>query len=249
MDSFHTGGVAASRGGASVDKFVRLKQLLNIPKTLPDAARLAEHDGRVDKIELDKATNGWNIHIGGKLHFSPAQRRPIVAHGEEVKKGQKLTDGNIDPRTLLRLTDINHVQNHLTSELYNTIYKDERVKRRNIETVVRSLTNLTHIKDPGDSEHLTDDLALRTVVEEHNRNLPHGHRHIDHEPVIKGTQQTALDQHEDWMARLNFQRLDQTILEGTAKGWRTNLHGPNPLPAYAHGATFGQGTKKHPHFY
>jgi hypothetical protein len=59
----------------------------------------------------------------------------------------------------------------------------------------------------------------------------------------------ALDQHEDWMARLNFQELNRTLMEGTAKGWKTNLHGTNPIPAYAHGETFGKGTAEKPHLY
>lgn len=114
---------------------------------------------------------------------------------------------------------------------------------------MRSLTNLTKIKDPGHSDYLHGDLALRTVVEEHNRNLPHGHKPVEHTPILRGAQQMALDQHEDWMARLNFQRLRDTILEGTAKGWRSNLHGTSPIPAYAHGAEFGKGTKTKPHNY
>jgi hypothetical protein len=51
------------------------------------------------------------------------------------------------------------------------------------------------------------------------------------------------------MARLNFQRLNKTILEGAAKGWKTDLHGTNPVPAYAFGAEFGKGTKDKPHNY
>lgn len=254
MDSFHTGGVAASRGGASVDKFTRLNDLLEIPKTLRNAAILAKASGKVTKVEKDLATNGWNVHIGEEKHFIPAQRLPTyegqpLKAGIEVRKGEPISDGHIDPRELLGHTDIHTVQNYLANELYNGIYKDERVRRRNIETVVRSLTNYTRIKDPGDSDHLPGDYALRTVVEEHNRNLPHGAKPIIHHPVLKGAQQMALDSHEDWLARLNFQELRNTLLEGTAKGWKTDLHGTNPIPAYAYGAEFGKGTEKKPHNY
>ncbi len=255
-NSFHEGGVAASRGGASVDKFTRLKNLLEIPKTLKNAAILAKTNGPVTKIERDKATNGWNVRVGDEHHFIPAQRLPVytidgeerpLKVGMEVKKGKPISDGHVDPRELLSHTDIHTVQNHLTNELYNNVYKDERVRRRNIETVVRSLTNYTKIKDPGDSDHLPGDFALRTIVEEHNRNLPAGAFPIIHQPIVKGAKQMALESHEDWMARLNFQELRNTLLEGTSKGWRTNLHGSNPIAAYAVGQTFGLGTpdKKH----
>jgi DNA-directed RNA polymerase subunit beta' len=254
MDSFHTGGVAASRGGGAVDKFTRLNELLEVPKTLRNAAILARQSGKVSKVEKDIGTNGWNAFIGDERHYIPAQRTPTydgqpLKEGLEVKKGEPISDGHINPRELLQHTDIHKVQNYLADELYNSIYKDERVRRRNIETVVRALTNLTQIRDPGDSEHDPGDFALRTVVEEHNRNLKAGDKPIIHQPIIIGAKQMALDSHEDWMARLNFQELRNTLLEGTAKGWKTNLHGSNPIPAYAFGAEFGKGTPEHPYFY
>jgi DNA-directed RNA polymerase subunit beta' len=254
MDSFHTGGVAASRGAGAVDKFTRLNQLLEFPKTLPNAAVLAKAHGAVSKIERDQSTNGWNVTIGKEKHFISAQHEPTyqgqpLRVGTSVKQGDPISDGHIDPRKYLEHTDIHTVQNYLTNELYNSIYKDERVRRRNIETVVRSLTNLAKIKTPGDSDYQYGDHALRTVLEEHNRNLEHGKKPIEFTPVLRGAQQMALDQHEDWMARLNFQRLRDTILEGTAKGWKTDLHGTGPIAGYAYGAEFGKGTKDKPHNY
>jgi DNA-directed RNA polymerase subunit beta' len=210
--------------------------------------------GKIQKVEKDQATNGWNVYIGDKKHFIPAQRNPeyegqALKPGLEVKKGEPISDGHINPLDLLKHTDIHNVQNYLANELYNAIYKDERVRRRNIETVVRSLTNLTRVKDPGSSDHVHGDIALRTVVEEHNNHLEKGEAPIVHEPLLRRAQQVALDQHEDWMARLNFQRLRQTILEGTAKGWKTDLHGTNPIPAYAYGPEFGKGTPDNKHLY
>jgi DNA-directed RNA polymerase subunit beta' len=261
MDSFHTGGIAASRGGGSGNKFERLNQLLEVPKTLPNAATLSRVSGKVEKVEKDPATNGHYVHVSYPMkdpqgvvrnhtekHFVQAQRKPVTV-GESVRKGDPLSDGHINPRDLLEHTDIHNVQNYLTDELYNEIYKDERVKKRNIETVVRAITNLTRVKDPGHSNYLPGDIALRTVVEEHNRNIEKGERPVEHAPLLRRAQDVALDQHEDWMARLNFQKLRQTVLEGTAKGWRTDLHGMNPIPAYAHGATFGKGTPEKPHRY
>ncbi len=254
MDSFHTGGVANARGAGAVDKFTRLNQLLKIPKKLPNSATLSRVSGNIQKIEKDKATNGHNIFIDGERHFVPAQRTPLLdgkplAVGMKVRRGDKLSDGNVNPRELLRNTDIHRVQNYLTDELYNGIYKSEKVRRRNIETVVRSLTNLTRVDDPGSSLHTTGDIALRTSVEEHNRNLKSGDHPIEHTPLLRGSEQTALDQHEDWMARLNFRRLKDTVLEGAAKGWKTDLHGTNPIPAYVMGSEFGKGTKDKKHLY
>lgn len=252
MDSFHTGGVAASRGGGAVDKFTRLNQLLNMPKKLPGSATLAKASGRVQKIEEDKDTKGWNVTIGGETHYAPSHLNLMydgksLKTGTSVKKGKPITDGHINPRELLPLTDIGTVQNYLTDELYDSIYKDERVRKRNIETIVRSLTNLTQIRNPGSSDFLGGDQALRTEVDKFNKGLKKGEAPITSIPLLKGTQQAALDKNEDWMSRLNFQRLKKTLLEGVSKGWRTDIHGTDPIPAYVYGAEFGEGTDKEPY--
>jgi DNA-directed RNA polymerase subunit beta' len=249
MDSFHTGGVAGSRGAGATSRIGRLKELLNLPAKLPDSATLSRTNGRVDKIE--KGSTGWNVRINGHDHFAPATKRlefkgkPLEV-GMQVTKGAKITSGPVNPRDLLPLTDIHTVQNHLVGELYDGIYKDERVRRRNIETVVRSLTNLVKIQDPAGTDYLTGDIVSRSVIEEHNRNLPAGAMPIKAPPVLKGMAQGVLDSQEDWLARLNFRRLKETVMEGAAKGWSTNLHGTHPVPAYAYGAEFGEGTKKEP---
>lgn len=246
IKSHNSGGVSMSRGGGAANKLTRLKQLLEVNKTLPDQATLSGFSGKVQKVELDKATNGWNVHINNERHYVQPQLLPMVKAGDEVKKGQVLSSGVVNPHKLLELTDIHTVQNYLADELNDSVYRGEGVRRRNIETVVRSMTNLSHVSDPGGSTHLPGDVGLRTVLEHHNRNLKPGEEPIKHRPLLRSAQQVALDQHEDWMARLNFQRLRQTVLEGSAKGWKTDLHGVNPFPAYAHGSTFGLGTPEHP---
>ena len=248
IKSHNSGGVAVSRGGGATNKLTRLKQLLEVNKTLPNAATLASHTGKVQRVELDKGTNGWNVFINNERHYIHPQLTPLVKAGDEIQKGSVLSSGVINPHKLLELTDIHKVQNYITDELHDTIYKSEGVKRRNIETVVRSMTNLTHVQEPGHSDHLVGDTALRSVVEDHNRHLQPGQDLIKHKPILRSSQQVALDQHEDWLARLNFQRLNNTILEGAAKGWKTDLHGANPFPAYAHGSSFGlpaPGVPKH----
>lgn len=244
MDSFHTGGVAGTKGAGSTSRMGRLRQLLNPPRKLPGSATLSKASGPVQKIDKDKATKGWNIYVGGEKHYVSSQHTLLkgsqpLKEGDRVKKGDPLSNGPLNPRELLPLTDVPTVQNYLTNELYDGLYKDERVRRRNIETVVRSLTNLTRVKDPGDSSYLGGDIALRTIIEEENKKLPPGVNPITHTPVIKGIAQGALDQQEDWMARLNFRKVKDSMMEGAAKGWKTDFHGSNPIPAYAYGAEFG----------
>ena len=139
----------------------------------------------------------------------------------------------------------NRVQKYLTDELYNGLYEKEGVRRRNIEVVVRSLTNLTKVKDPGSSEFLHGDVVPRSVVDEHNKSRGPKEKPILHEPVLHGAKQISSGAASgtastDWMALLNYQRLANVLTTGAAQGWKSDLHGSHPVPGYAHGVEFGK---------
>jgi hypothetical protein len=55
------------------------------------------------------------------------------------------------------------------------------------------------------------------------------------EPTWKGVEHIWRTK-EDWLSRLAYQGLDTTIRQGAAQGWRSNLHGTNPLPAIFFGS-------------
>lgn len=247
MNAFHTGGVASGAGAESVDMFTRLQQVLGMPKTMKNQATLATVSGKISQVIKDPA-GGVNIIVNGVGHKVDTKLvDPKMVIGAEVKKGDKISGGNINPLHLLKATkDIHTVQNYLTNEL-NALYEKEGVRRRNIEVVVRALTNLTRIRDPGHSEFLHGDVAPRSVVEEHNRTLPKGHKPIDHEPILKGIKEIPA-QSQNWLGRLNFQQLHSTLQQAAAMGLKSDLHGSHPIPGMAYGAEFGKpppDAKKH----
>lgn len=60
------------------------------------------------------------------------------------------------------------------------------------------------------------------------------------EPVAFGINKIPVMK-KDWLSRLGFRYLSDTITEGAATGMESNLHSMNPIPALAYGAEFGQG--------
>ena len=63
---------------------------------------------------------------------------------------------------------------------------------------------------------------------------------IVHAPVLKGMSTLPILR-RDWMAALGYRYLAKNITEGAGQGWTTELSSYHPIPAFAHGATFGQG--------
>jgi DNA-directed RNA polymerase subunit beta' len=240
MDAFHTGGVATGRGSLSVDRLTRLGDTLRMPKKLKNSATLARVSGKVTDIKKD-AVGGVDIFIGGERHYVPKHLvSPDIKIGTEVKKGMPISKGFINPHHLLPLTDIHTVRNFLTDEMYSGLYEKEGVRKRNVEVVVRALTNLTKIKDPGSSTFIHGDVAPTSIVEEFNRNLPKGKKPIVHEPMLRSIEQVPLIGSTDWMARLNYRELHNTIQQAAAQSWKSDIHGRHPIPGLAFGAEFGK---------
>jgi len=249
MNAFHTGGVSGAVGSNAVDKFTRLKNLLELPETLKDSATLAHGEGKVSKIEKDPA-GGWGVYIGDQKHFVPARRELAVKIGQAIKKGDAISSGVKNPREMLPLTGLSSVQRYLTDEITKVYSKSTPLHRRNVEVVVRAITNLSEVTDDGSNgEFFRGDYAPTSVLNSYNSGLKAGERQIKHTPVLKGVNIMPIEMQTDWLARMHTTRLKDTLLEGAAKGWRANLHGPHPIPGMAWGKEFGIGTKDAPWLY
>jgi DNA-directed RNA polymerase subunit beta' len=239
MRTFHSGGTAAS-GTELVNSFKRLTQLLKFPKNLPNEATLSDIGGTIGKIEKDPA-GGWGVFVGEQRHYVPQNLKLKVKKGDAVTKGMALSSGPIHPSKLLELTGMNKTQNYLADEMYD-LYKSEGVKRRNMEVVVRALTNLTRVDNAGGHPDLIrGDLTSITKTEAWNRENPT--KRVKHVPFLKGVNTLPLAMQEDWMARMQFQKLKQTVMDASAEGWKSNIHGAHPIPALAYSAEFGQPEK------
>ena len=250
-NSFHSGGVAQSRGGGSSSKLERLSQLLNLPKGLPYSATLAKYNGVIHSVEKDTA-GGHKVFIqnntGVHEHYVPSTLDLTVEKGHEVKRGEAISNGPVNPHQLLQLKDMGAVRKYLTTEM-GDMYKDVGgVRRRNVEVVVKNLTNLTEVVSSGSSDHLPGDILSTAIVDAHNRTVPTENR-ILHKPILRGIKETALLKDEDYLSKMNFQRIQNTVIEGVGKGWKTTTKDTlSPLPAWAAGTIDVQKDKNNPKY-
>ncbi len=267
LKSFHAGGVSEHKGGSKLlNSFARFNQLMELTKTIPDEAALAMKTGKVEKI-MPTAT-GVDVYIGGHKHHVGRDANGAALHhslpgaetvegyvqwkvpavGVHFEAGDHLSDPNrsiVNPHHLYAATgSIEKVQNHLTNEVYD-LYKDEGIKRRAIETVVRAMSNLTQVKDPGDHpDVLRGEFRPLSTVYRMNQELLRDKKHpIEHAPVLKGVQAMPIEMQEDWMAKMQHQRLKQTFVEAAAEAGISHIHGAHPIPAIAYGAEMGLTVK------
>lgn len=259
LKEFHTGGVAGVKG--MTNSMDRLEQLTKLPERIPAAATLAMSGGKIDKIERD--ATGAKVWLNGVVHHIGKDQfgRSLATHepgasmtlydgkpwhpptvGMSVEAGHVLSDPTrtiVNPRDVFKATgSIEKFQNHLSNEIFR-LYKDEGVKRKHIEVLVKAMTSGTKVKDPGDSHLLRGQVYPLIQVSRLNQDLK-GRRPVVHEPVIEGV--TMLPHHllEDWMAKLQHDHLRDTILDAAATLGKSNIHGVHPIPGLAYGAEFGR---------
>lgn len=262
LKSFHTGGIQEAGGGSKIiGGFARFEQLTKLPSKIPNSATIAMTSGKIEKVEKDPT--GVKVWVNGQAHHVGRDENGMPLHeplpgatqsggythwvspkvGEHVDAGAVLSDPNrtvVNPHTLYKATrSIERVQNHLADEIY-TLYKDEGVRRRSVEAVVKAMSNLTKIVDPGDHDHiLRGEFHPTSVIRKLNETELKGKRPVLHQPVLMGVDMLPLSLHEDWMAKLQHQRLRGTICDAASMGLASNLHGSHPIPGMAYGAEFG----------
>jgi DNA-directed RNA polymerase subunit beta' len=239
MRTFHTG--AAAGGGSLTAGFQRVKEVLEMPKKLRNQATLARKAGKIDSIKTSPI-GGWDVMIGDEKHHVPASRRMLVKKGQKVKAGDSLSDGAISPQELLELKGMRETQDYLVGQVVGE-YGNQGIKinRKIAETAIRPLTNMATVLQHGGHETLVPgDHAPMAEIEDFNRRQNDPNRRIKAQPLLRGINTRPLVS-EDWLSRLNFQRLHQTIQEGAAQSWKTDVASPYaPLAAYAYGPHIGK---------
>ena len=240
MRVFHTGGVAGG-GGEVVGSIDRVSQLLKLPAVLPNAAALSPSTGSVESVSKSPA-GGFDLKIGGQEVYVPGGRGLLVKKGDKVRRGQKVSAGVINPRQLLELTNVDTVQRYMADELHK-VYASEGIKRRNAEVVVKALTNLGRVEDPGDVDgFIRGDYVSISAINAANKK-PGVKKPMVVEPVLRGIETLPLDQTTDWIARLQYRKLKETYIRAANEGWESDIHGLHPSPGLAYSAEFGKSEK------
>jgi DNA-directed RNA polymerase subunit beta' len=240
MKTFHTGGAVGSSDGLT-DYFKAAKDLFMVPEVLAGEAVISTKAGQVTAIADNIVAGGKDVTIGGKVHRVPAQRtlRPEVIVGATVQKAQSLTDGRVNPHHVLKVTgSIEDTRRHLTDSLM-AIYPSG-ARQRNVETVVAAMTDVAEILDPAD--HPTylpgQTVSFSELSVENRRRQQKGLQQVEFKNRLRPMTRVPQERQEDWMARLNYQRLEETYQEGAAQGWESNIV-ESPVAGIAHGARFG----------
>jgi hypothetical protein len=168
LRTFHSGGVSGARG--VITGYDKIDKLFKMQKIKRGKATLAKASGKVESIRKNTGGTGKNVKIGKERHFIPNELWDArIRTGQLVDKGDILSLGLAQPDELAELKGMLPAQEYITSQVQDAYWKQGvPIKRRVIETVVRSVGNTTRVYDPGDSTFLPGDIAPWTVVQDFN---------------------------------------------------------------------------------
>ena len=224
MRTFHSGGIA---GVGITQGLPRVEELFEArkPKGL---AYIAENSGKVSLIQNDKKTDVEILSEDGysKKYNIPFGSRLLVKDGDEVKLGDQLTEGSLDPHDVLKVLGKIGVQDYITKEVQK-VYRIQGVEidDRHIEVIIKQMLKKVKIEDQGDSEYLPRSLQEKREVEIANQQLEQeGKKPATYTQELLGITKASLAT-DSWLSAASFQETTRVLTDASIKGKVDNLKG------------------------
>ena len=216
MRTFHTGGVA---GGDITQGLPRVEELFEArkPKGL---AVITEIDGKVSIADVKKrkevtvtsndASKTYTISFGSKLK---------VKEGDEIKAGDPITEGSINPNEILAIKGPEGVYKYLTAEVQK-VYRNQGVdiNDKHIEVIGRQMLKKVRVENPGDSSMAAGSMVDVNEFNEENEKLAEdGKTLATGKRLLLGITKASLAT-ESFLSAASFQETTRVLTEAAIKG-------------------------------
>ena len=223
MRTFHTGGVA---GGDITQGLPRVEELFEArkPKGL---AVISEIDGIIKIEEVKKRkevtvtgkdnSKTYAISFGSKLK---------VKNGDEIKAGDPITEGSINPNEILAIKGPDGVYRYLISEVQK-VYRNQGVdiNDKHIEVIGRQMLKKVKVDDNGDTTMFAGSLVdVNEFNDENEKMLLEGKRPATGARALLGITKASLAT-ESFLSAASFQETTRVLTEAAIKGKVDSLIG------------------------
>ncbi len=156
----------------------------------------------------------------------PHNAKLLVENGQEVRAGDPITDGPINPQEYLDTRGRDAVQRYLVKEVQK-VYRSQGVtiNDKHIEIIVRQMLRKVRIDQPGDSDLLPTELVDRLDFEEtNNQVLSEGGEPATAQTVLLGVTKASLNT-ASFLAAASFQETTRVLTEAAINGSKDHLIG------------------------
>ncbi len=224
MNTFHTGGVVGEDITQGLPRVQELFEARN-PK---GKSTIAEIDGKVTNIE--QSNGKYKIVVENaktaKEHVTNFGSKLKVSIGVEVNAGDKLTEGNINPKELLAVTDPITVQEYILKEIQK-IYCSQGVgiSDKHIEIMARRMISKIKVVDAGDTDLLIGKLvSINDFTEANKKVILEGKKPATGKPTLLGITKASLET-DSFLSAASFQETTRILTDAAVQGKIDRLEG------------------------
>ncbi|MCH4010164.1 DNA-directed RNA polymerase subunit beta' [Companilactobacillus sp.] len=227
MRNFHTGGVA---GGDDITQGLPRVQEIVEARNPKGLAVISEVDGTITAIDENPAEHTKEITVEGKIdsrtYSVPYTSSVAVAEGDVITRGSKLTQGSIDPKELIKITNVQTTENYLLAEVQR-VYRMQGVdiSDKHFEVMIRQMLRKIRVLDPGDTDVLPGELMDISQFTDHNRDtLIKGGVPATGRPVLLGITKASLETNS-FLSAASFQETTRVLTDASIRGKNDPLLG------------------------
>jgi len=165
----------------------------------------------------------------GSDHYEvliPKWRSLTVFEGEQVEKGEVVSEGPLSPHDILRLKGVAELAKYIVNEIQD-VYRLQGVKinDKHIEVIVRQMLRKVEIHEVGDSTFIRgEQVEFVRTLEENERQVAADRIPAKFERVLLGITKASLAT-ESFISAASFQETTRVLTEAAVTGKRDYLRG------------------------
>lgn len=156
----------------------------------------------------------------------PGYKQLLVKDGDEIKAGDRLTNGSINLHELMRLKGVEETQRYIMSEiLYIFASQGQNIADKHLEVIVRQMFSRVMIEDAGDSEFVTGDIVSKLAVVEANETLQvNKQKLVQYSQLLLGITKASLST-DSFLSAASFQDTTRVLIAAATSGKVDHLYG------------------------
>ena len=227
MRTFHSGGVA---GDDITQGLPRIQELFEA-RTPKAKAIISEIDGVVTSIKAEK-DNRFEVIIKNnvvgeeKKYLTDSGKVPTVELKAEIKAGDKLTEGLIAPKELLRVSTVEAVEKYILKEVQK-VYRSQGVEiaDKHIEIIIKQMLRKVYVQNEGDTDLLPDSHISKGELFDYVKEcVENGKQPPVVKPVLLGITRASLKS-DSFLSAASFQETTRVLTEAAIRGKKDTLEG------------------------
>ena len=183
----------------------------------PVEQMIANIGGRVE-LNPDGISIVWE-DVEEREHLIPASAHILVNDGDEVKAGDALIGGPLNPHDILHIRGKDELQRYLVDEVQQ-VYLSQGVSihDKHIEIILRQMLRRVQVESTGDSDFIPGQMIDKVVFQQKNAKvLAEGGEPATAKPVFLGVTRASLLT-DSFLSAASFQETTRVLTQAAVSG-------------------------------